>query len=163
MDTRKRLEFYTPRSMALWCRTVDPDKYGRHTMTVLYGHKYWADLRKEIETWAEEECGVECFDFEEWCLRPVSTYAVEEFEGVNEYDSCMQFNSKLYAAKGKKFPVYGPDNTLRDHEVLSGSDVIIKGVCKFWSFTDEETGEHRQGMSLYMEDVKFFDITDKEV
>ena len=160
MNTNKRFEFYTPWSMSLWCRTQLPDKYGRHTMSVLYSPE-WATVQRRIEEWAEEECGVEAFDFEKWCMRPVSPYAVQEFDGVNEGDHCMQFNSKLYAAKNKSFPVHGPDNEIREHEILSGSQVIIKAVAKFWQFTNED-GEFKEGISLYMENVKFQDLCETE-
>ncbi len=157
VNTKTRMEFYTPKSKALWCRTTEPDKWGRHTITLLYSHRDWAELTKKIELFACETGLRDDYDFESWNLRPVRDFAIENFEDVHEGDMSISFSSKVDASERQKVPVYGPNNQLHESEILSGTDVVLKGSCKLWGFTDRETGEYKEGMSFNMEQLKWYE------
>lgn len=139
----------TPMSTVIWANTERPDKFDRHTISLLITPE-WKDFLHQVEMWMVDDLGIEHYE-ESWITRPVSNYAVENFEDVVEGDQSIQFTSKSYALKKKPFPVYVNDsNDEKPHNILGGVKAKVRTSFKPWAFNEKE------GLSCRMNKIRVY-------
>jgi hypothetical protein len=137
----------TPFSTAIWVNAVTPDKYDRHTVSILVDNtQAWKTFGNALENWCAE-AGTEVSYSS--LLSPVGEWAGNNLEGIQTGDSVLRFQTKLFSQNNEHVPIVYNNTRLQDlpREPMSGDILAVRFTPKVWNY------QYKTGVSLYLNKI----------
>lgn len=137
----------TPFSTAIWVNAVTPDKYDRHTVSLLVDNSQaWKTFGNALEAWCSEAGARVGYTT---LLSPVGEWAGNNLTGIQTGDSVLRFQTKLFSQSNEHVPIVHNNTRLQNlpREPMSGDLLAVRFTPKIWQYED------KSGVSLYLNKI----------